>query len=229
MSFIRAEQGPPVIGDPPGKYTVQYFDEKGNMTMRIGGTRAWRNNNPGNLVKSSYSMSKKRGAIGKSGDSEHTYPIYPDYETGHQALVVMLRGSVYSPLTLRAAMKRFDSSQPKYIDTIVSITGLSPDRTIKSLSDAEFEQFWEAIEHTERWDVGTEDFFECWLISGVHKKRGVIYEYLVRKGDQPTWIAKAEAIALAEQHCLHATIVHLRNGTVYLRPEQGKSKFQRVA
>jgi hypothetical protein len=47
MAFISAKEGPPNAG---GKsYTVQYFDEKENMTIRSNGTKAWRNNNPGNM------------------------------------------------------------------------------------------------------------------------------------------------------------------------------------
>ena len=49
MVFVSAKAGPPNVGDSPSKFTVQYFDEQGNMTIRSGGTRAWRCNNPGNL------------------------------------------------------------------------------------------------------------------------------------------------------------------------------------
>ena len=54
MVFIKAKAGPPNIGDPKGMFTVQYFDEKGNMIIRSGGTRAWRCNNPGNLLRGNY-------------------------------------------------------------------------------------------------------------------------------------------------------------------------------
>jgi hypothetical protein len=29
MVFVKAKAGPPNIGDPPSKFTVQYFDEQG--------------------------------------------------------------------------------------------------------------------------------------------------------------------------------------------------------
>ncbi len=133
MVFVRAEAGPPLAGDEPRMFTVRYFDEQGNLTIRNGGTRAWRCNNPGNLHKSAYSISKKRRAIGSPGDSKDEYAVYPDYETGHEALIVMLKGGIYSPLTLRAAMKRYDESNRTYIDEIVKLTGFDPERTIKSL------------------------------------------------------------------------------------------------
>lgn len=40
MVFIKAQAGPPNIGDSAKKFTVQYFDEQGNMTIRSGDTRA---------------------------------------------------------------------------------------------------------------------------------------------------------------------------------------------
>ena len=50
MVFVSAKVGPPNVGDPVSKFTVQYFDEQENMTIRSGGKRAWRCNNPGNLI-----------------------------------------------------------------------------------------------------------------------------------------------------------------------------------
>lgn len=226
MAFVRAEVGPPNYGDPKDKFTVHYFDEKGNMTIRSGGTRAWRCNNPGNLLASSYSTGKNRRSIGKAGDATNQYAVYPDYETGHEALIVMLKGGVYSPLTLRAAIKRYDRTNPKYIDEVVTITGLEPERTIKSLSNKEFESFWKAIEKIEGWEVGREDFIEKWYISAVHKKRGVITEYLVKKNGGSVWISKEEALKLTMEGRLHAIIVHLKTGHTYLRPEFGSKPFE---
>ncbi|MGE5196790.1 MAG: hypothetical protein ACM3JI_05615 [Anaerolineae bacterium] len=229
MVYIKAEVGPSNYGDPKGQFTVRYYDEKGNMTIRSGGTRAWRCNNPGNLLASPYSTSKKRRSIGQAGDGANEYAIYPDYETGHEALVVMLKGGVYSPLSLRAAIKRYDSTNPKYIDEIVAITGFDPERTIRSLSDKEFEMFWKAIEKVEKWKVGREDFIEKWYISGVHKKRGVITEYLVKKKSASTWTSKEEALKLAMEGRLHAIVVHLKTGHAYLRPEFGSKPFELIS
>ena len=39
MVFVSAKAGPPNIGDDRSKFTVQYFDEQGNMIIRSGGTR----------------------------------------------------------------------------------------------------------------------------------------------------------------------------------------------
>jgi hypothetical protein len=228
MVFVKAQSGPPNVGDPKGMFTVQYFDEKGNMTIRSNGKRAWRCNNPGNLLASSYSRGKNRRSIGTAGDGVNEYAVYPDYETGHEALVVLLKGSVYAPLTLRAAMKRYDCTNPKYIDEIVKITKFDPERTIKSLNNEEFEIFWKAIEQIEKWEVGEEIFIEKWVISGVHKKHNIITEYLVNCGIESTWFPKQDAIKLAVEGRLHAIIVHLKTGIMYLRPEFKTAPFELI-
>jgi len=141
----------------------------------------------------------------------------------------MLKGSVYSPLTLRDAIKRYDRKNVKYIDEIVKITGFNPERTVKSLTDDEFEKFWKAIEQVEKWNVGEEDFIEKWYISGVHKNRGVIVEYFVNVSKKPLWFSKEQTINFAKEGRLHATIVHLKNGTVFLRPEAGSKSFDLIS
>lgn len=228
MVFVKAQTGPANAGDPKSKFTVQYFDEQGNMTIRSGGSRAWRCNNPGSLHRSPYSMSKQRRAIGFAGDVEDEYAVYPNKEIGHEALVVMLRGSVYSPKTLRAAIAYYEPKKKDYIDIIVARTGLDPERTIKSLTDSEFGSFWNAIEFVEKWIEGEEDFIEKWIIAGVHKQRGTIFEYCVRNHKENVWVKKEETVTLATEGRLHAVIVHLKNGTTYLRSERGAKPFELI-
>lgn len=172
------------------------------------------------------SIEKEFFGFGIPHNPEHAPSNYPDKETGHEALVVMLRGSVYSPKTLRAAIKYYESKKKDYIDIIVARTGLDPERTIKSLNDKEFESFWKAIEFVEDWTVGEEEFIPKWIISGVHKKRGIIFEYFVQKLKGSIWLNKEETISLANEGRLHAIIVHLKNGGTYLRPEYGTKPFE---
>ena len=228
MVFVKAQAGPPNVGDPDSMFTVQYFDEKGNMTIRGEGTRAWRCNNPGALLKSRYSIGKDRRSIGTAGHGEYEYAVYPDYATGHEALVVMLRGSQYSPLTLREASARYVKEDPNHIHKIAKISKLDPNRTIKSLSNKEFEIYWKAIEQNERWEIGSEDFIEKWIIAGVHKSRGVVSEYLVDKTTEAFWTSKEEAIKLSQEGRLHATVVHRKNGSTFLRPEYHAHALERI-
>jgi hypothetical protein len=54
----------------------------------------------------------------------------------------------------------------------------------------------------------------------------VITEYLVAKNDGPTWISKEQALKLALEGRLHATLVRMKNGRLFLRPEFGSKSFE---
>ncbi|HEV7737106.1 MAG TPA: hypothetical protein VGO47_07020 [Chlamydiales bacterium] len=187
MVYIRAQEGPANIGEKTP--TVQYFDEQGNMIIRSGGTRAWRNNNPGNMVANHYTMGAERSskAVGKAGG----FAVYPDYKTGHQALVDMLSGKKWGAKTLQQASIDYTPDNPKHIDTVVDETGFDRTRKIQSLDLLEFEKYWKAIEKIEKWVVG-----------------------------------KEEAIRLANEHRIHAILVHSPNGHLYLRPEYKGKRFR---
>jgi hypothetical protein len=225
MVFKKAQTGPANFGDPESRFTVQYFDEKGNMTIRSEGSRAWRCNNPGAIVASKYSTGKDRRSIGIAGYGEFFYAVYPDYATGHEALVVMLRGSQYFHLTLREVSQRYVKKDPDHIYKVTKISKLDPDRTVKSLSNEEFERYWKAIEQNENWDVGREDPIPRSYISGIHKKCGAIYEYRIVQEGKEFWLSKNDAVTLAKSGGLHAIIVHLKNGSCYLRPEYHAQPF----
>ena len=71
MVFVKAQSGPPNVKEKetdPDIFTVQYFDERGNMTIRSGGTVAWHCNNPAAMLASPYSTSKDRRCIGTAGN-----------------------------------------------------------------------------------------------------------------------------------------------------------------
>jgi hypothetical protein len=76
VKYIKAEQGPGA--------SVVYYDNKGKKWISEGGTRTWRNQNPGNMVVGDYS--RKTGMIGRTGG----FAVFPDYQTGHKALLILL-------------------------------------------------------------------------------------------------------------------------------------------
>lgn len=63
---------------------------------------------------------------------------------------------------------------------------------------------------------------------GRAQEKKVIYEYLVQCSNGPVWISKAEAIMLAEENRLRATVVHLKSGAAHLRPQQGCGAFAQI-
>jgi hypothetical protein len=70
MRFVRAIQGK--------KNSVIYFSAKGDRLICRNGTWAWRNNNPGNIIKGL--KARKLGSIGTAGG----FAVFPDYETGRE-------------------------------------------------------------------------------------------------------------------------------------------------
>ncbi len=65
---------------------VIYISSDGSLTVWYSGSRAWRNNNPGNIRYTPFA--KRHGAIGKAGG----FAVFPDYNTGRAALSALLRG-----------------------------------------------------------------------------------------------------------------------------------------
>lgn len=76
MRFVSARQD--------GRAVI-YTADDGTQIKYSGGDPAWRTNNPGNLWPGS--VSRRNGAIGKFDN----FVIFPDYETGHAALLDSLR------------------------------------------------------------------------------------------------------------------------------------------
>jgi len=220
MPFITAKEGPSNVGSTI--YTVQYFDENGNMVIRSDGSKAWRNNNPGNMVYNSRGFAVRHGAIGSAGGMA----VFPDESTGRQALIALLKTADYQKLSVSDLPEKYDKHNAmEYRRMLLSISKLDPNKLIKHLSIEEFERLRTAIERIEGWKEGHEDFIDKWYITGVHKKHGIITEYCVNQSGQSNWILKQYAIQLALEGRLHATLVHMKSGTIYLRPEHHNHSF----
>lgn len=129
--------------------SVIYTYPDGTKYQHSGGTRAWRNTNPGN-IRSGY------GAIGSAGG----FAIYASESDGMQAIKTLLRSSSYNNLTIMNAIKRYapaaDRNDPvRYANTISRTTGLDVNRTIRSLNDTELQSVANVIRQVEGWRVGT--------------------------------------------------------------------------
>ena len=226
--LISAEGGP--------SDSVIYYDEDGNKVIRYRrknpgegeSSRAWRNHNPGNLVSGPHC--RKYGSIGTAGG----FAVFPDYETGRNALWHLLKKKVYIDLTLNQFPRRYTGVEPEKPDNkevrdyrrdISIITKFDMERTIRSLSEKEYEQFINAVERHEGWDFGHEDIIEVQKIIGIRwDSKHVISEFLVASSAGIRWLSRREAISLAKKGMLHAVVVHTAHGD-YLRPEYGQTPF----
>lgn len=131
---------------------VVYTAADGRRVRRTGGTRAWRNLNPGNIRYSEFS--RNAGAIGQAGG----FAVFPDEETGTRAISSLLRGQSYNNLTIARAITRYappsENNTAAYHRRIQQITGLNINRRIRDLSDGELSRVVDAIRAIEGWEAG---------------------------------------------------------------------------
>lgn len=167
--------------------SVIYKTADGAEFLHSGGTRAWRNNNPGNLIGS-----EKSGlSIGKGG----RFAAFASHGDGVAALKFSLT-HFYSGKRLDEVFKKYapatDDNDPEhYIKVVKKYSGLDSTRTIGSLSAEELGKFVAAIERVEGWKEGKVEAIlhaQQFIVKGVDDKPlcGVEYEvsYLTCKGEE---------------------------------------------
>lgn len=150
MDSIIAAQTMPIQVEQNGK-SVIYVYNNGRRVVRNGGTRAWRNNNPGNLRY--YNFAKSNGAIGEAGN----FAVFPDEKTGMQALYKLLQTDSYKNLTIAGALKRYDHSNWRsYTNKLTRLTGLSANAKLSSLNETQLDAVAQSIRRLEGWVPGHE-------------------------------------------------------------------------
>jgi len=142
---------------------VVYVYRDGHRVVRHGGTRAWRNNNPGNLRY--YDFAKRNGAIGVAGN----FAVFPDEETGMQALYNLLQTDSYKNLTITNALKRYaPSTWHAYTRKLTRLTGLSADTKLRSLNQTQLNTVAQTIRQIEGWVAGHENQYSAQQYAMVH-------------------------------------------------------------
>ena len=95
---------------------VIYKDCDGNSWTWSGGTRSWRNNNPGNIRDGKFTC--RYGAIGAAGG----FAIFPDYKTGFDCLITLLKTQSYQKLSLEQVINKYappiENDTNAYINSI---------------------------------------------------------------------------------------------------------------
>lgn len=95
------------------------------------GSLSYRNNNPGNLRPGSLAV----GATGSNGG----YAVFPNYQTGYNALVGLVQSPAYWNLTLNQFFAQYapasDSNNPsEYAATVAAQLGVYPDTPLSTLA-----------------------------------------------------------------------------------------------
>ena len=215
MKFISARQ--------EGR-SVIYTADDGTQIKYSGGDPAWRANNPGNLWPGA--VSKRNRAIGMF---DH-FVIFPDYATGHAALIDSLRTTHWNKNlkdTINAWAPAKDHNKPTlYLRFVRNKTGIKDDRRIKDFTPEQFERLWQAIEAYEGKKKGKieditpgRDSKDKRQITRVKKnKKGTIVSYYV---EDLGWISKKQGLALASKGEIDAVVATSRSGNLYLRTRPG--------
>ena len=129
---------------------VTYYFPNGQYIFS-GGSRAWRNNNPGNIRKSGK-------AIGSDAEGGGPFAIFPDYNTGYQEIINLLTGNKYKEKSIKDAIYKYappsENDSGKYADTIKKNTGLDINKKIEDLSAEELKKVADAIVGVEGYKPG---------------------------------------------------------------------------
>lgn len=142
----------PMVASESGKDVI-YTMPDGTRVKRSGGTRAWRNSNPGNIRYSKFAQ--KVGAIGQAGG----FAVFPNEEVGMYAIEALLRTDSYNKLTVAGAISRYappvENDTVAYHRNIEKLTGLSINKKMSDLTPSELTSIAQAIRQIEDWKEGT--------------------------------------------------------------------------
>ena len=202
-----------IFAEGDNKNNVIYTDRDGKRYCFSGGTRTWRNHNPGNLI--SGKVSKRNNSIGKAGG----FAVFPSYEFGHNALVDLLKNE-YANATIPSLVKKYapeeENDVSKYTKFLLNKTDVGIKKKIKDYSKEEFGKLWSAIERMDGWKEGKiMEIPQSKEILKVRKnQKGTISSYYV---EGMGWISKKKGILLAKKGKINAVVVKSKSGSLFLR------------
>lgn len=131
---------------------VVYTNADGSRHKRTGGSRAWRNLNPGNIRYGDFA--RRMGAIGTAGG----FAVFAEENDGMRAITELLKSDSYNRLTVAGAISRyappFENDTAAYHRQIEKLTGLSINMRMSDLSDAQLARVAGAIRQIEGWTPG---------------------------------------------------------------------------
>ncbi|MBR0212602.1 MAG: hypothetical protein IJQ55_03275 [Alphaproteobacteria bacterium] len=126
--------------------TRMYVGNDGNIYEFSGGSRAWRNNNPGNLEDGKFA--RDNGAIGTDG----RFAIFPDTATGFNAMANLLSTSAYQNLTIEGAINRYappnENNVEDYLKSVERQTVFPRSTPMNNLSKDNLLQLTKAMKNT---------------------------------------------------------------------------------
>lgn len=149
---LAAGYGGGKAGSASGKGNIRNYSTARGSFQKVGGSRAWRNNNEGNLEFGKFA--KAHGAIGTDG----RFAIFPDEETGRRAKAKLLfEGDNYKNLNLMQAIARYapsgENNTARYQKTILSAVG-GRNKKMRDYTADERQAIMQAMRKVEGWKAG---------------------------------------------------------------------------
>ncbi|MTV55080.1 LysM peptidoglycan-binding domain-containing protein, partial [Pseudoduganella buxea] len=131
------------------KKTVHYFDENGAETLYIGGSFAWRMNNPGNMAKPGKRVVHDViGYAQRTSDPKSLFLIFKDRAAGERERMKLMR-EVYGKSTISEMMHRYapphENDTAGYIAFICKRANVKADDVVGKLSEKQFNDVVAAI------------------------------------------------------------------------------------
>jgi hypothetical protein len=132
--------------------SVTYTNPDGTQQTNTGGTVAWRNNNPGNMIAGA-------GGITPVGYN-NGFAVFASYQDGYNAMIANLQSANYQSLTIAGAISRWapaaSGNDPVgYANSISQQTGLSSNTPMSSLTATQLASVANAIQNVEGYSSGT--------------------------------------------------------------------------
>ncbi len=169
------------------KNNVIYKGNNGNLYEASGGTKAWRNNNPGNIEDGKFA--RNNGAIGSDG----RFAIFPNSDIGWNAMVSLLSNDSYQRLTIAEAINRYAPSSENdvesYLKSLEFQTGFSRSTPMYNLSKDNLLELAKAMKKHESFLPGKKRLIPksekyIWVTQGDGKVRP---EHKALNGQQRSW------------------------------------------
>ena len=140
------------------KKTVHYFDENGDETLYIGGSFAWRTNNPGNMAKPGKRVvSTSIGYAQRTTNPKSLFLIFPDRATGDAERIRLLK-EVYGDNSIASMIEAYaprnENDTDGYIATVSKATGVDKSTRLDALTDDQFKKLTAAMAKHEGWIPG---------------------------------------------------------------------------
>ena len=133
---------------------ICYLMDNGDKFERVGGSIAWRNNNPG-CIRYSKKIANM-GAIGKA----YGFAIFPDEETGMNAIKSLLLSDSYCDLSIAQAINKYapphENNTTHYISSLCGVVGVSKHTKLHDLNDEQLICVVKTIRKIEGWIEGAE-------------------------------------------------------------------------